>query len=83
MGKKNKVDPAFAPIAPAVRNYCEEIEFVAIVRTVNDKGQAIASRITNPHKVFRATTPDIWAFVDSEVIRMSREEAASRKKGET
>ncbi len=54
---------------PVLRHYCEEIEIVASIRTVNEKGQAVAVRQTKPMLLLRAVTPDVWGHLDAELMK--------------
>ena len=43
---------------------------VVIVRETNETGAVLKELQTNPVKLFRATTPDVWKFVDEEVAKL-------------
>ncbi len=46
---------------------CDEVIVQLIVREYDAAGQPIGEQTSQPVKVFRATTPDFWAGIDSTV----------------
>jgi hypothetical protein len=47
-----------------VKVRCEEIAVQLIVRTYDEHGRPVREQVGQAVKVFRATTPDVWATVD-------------------
>lgn len=45
----------------------EEIVIQVVVRQENEAGEKIGESLSQPAKVFRAATPDVWAFIDAEL----------------
>jgi hypothetical protein len=43
---------------------CDELLIQLVVRTYDDHDRPVREEVSQPLKVFRAVTPDVWAEVD-------------------
>lgn len=52
---------------PKVSWRCDEIIMQVVVRGYDEQGRAVTERVSQPMKVFRGATGDVWAEVDAQV----------------
>ena len=45
----------------------DRIVIQIVVREDNEDGLPLSEKVTTPITLFRASTPDVWAFVDANV----------------
>lgn len=48
-----------------LKTRCDKISVQVVVTQYNDQGQPIAEEVAQPLVLFRASTPDVWAHIDS------------------
>lgn len=56
----------------------EDVNVQIIVRDYDDEGRLIDEVLSPSMRVFRAKTPDIWTFIDAELMKA---EAAKQSNG--